>query len=77
MLTFSTSLAENGVNFIDKDGCGLMVARQVKEHFYELLAIATPLADNCGSTDVEEGSPALSRHGLRQHGLTCAWWTEQ
>ena len=30
MFTFGTSLAENGVNFIDENGRGLVVAGEIK-----------------------------------------------
>ena len=54
-----------------------MIPGQVKEHFYKLLRVATPLAHDSRCTYVEEGRSTLSCHSLRQHCLTRARWTEQ
>ena len=54
-----------------------MVTRKFEQHLYELLGVSSPLAHDRGSADVKECRAALSCDSLCQHGLACAWRSEE
>ena len=77
MFTFRTTRAQNRVDLINENCCGLVVPGQVKEDLDKLFRIATPLAHNCRRTDIEKGRSAFCGHSLRKHCLTSTRRAEQ
>jgi len=71
------SLAAKRIDLINKDERRLFLASHLKKILDEALGLTLPLADEVGGGNGEESAFALGCAGLREEGLTGAWWPVQ